>query len=346
MHDVVERIWFGEDLLSRIARAVLAPTELLYRAGVGVRGALYDAGVFATRDAGLPTVSIGNVTVGGTGKTPVAAWIASQLAERGARPAIVLRGYGDDEPLVHERLNPGIPVVVSADRVSGVSHARAAGATVAVLDDAFQHRRVSRDADIVLVSADRWSASSHLLPAGPLREPLAAIRRATLVLVTRKAATEGRVDAVNEALSAIAPRIPRSTVRLGPAGLVAVASEQPLVERPLSELARREVRVLTAIGDPESLVAQLEQLGARVTAEVHPDHHQFKADEIERFIAALPANGLAICTLKDAVKLANRWPREAPTLWYVSQRVSVERGVGGVEHVLDELTRTRARRMP
>jgi tetraacyldisaccharide 4'-kinase len=343
MADVIERVWFGDDVFSRIARVALAPSELLYRAAVGFRTAMYDAGVFETHEAALPVVSIGNVSVGGTGKTPIAAWIASELADRGARPAIVLRGYGDDEPLVHERLNPGVPVVVSADRVDGVRAARDAGASVAVLDDAFQHRRLSRDADIVLISADRWSASPHLLPAGPYREPLAALRRATLVLVTRKATTAARVDLVNERLAMIAPRVPRSTVHLLPGSLVAAAAVSDRRERPLSELRGHDLRVITAIGDPQAFVSQLEQCGARVHADVYPDHHRFEDDEIERFVATIPDNGLAVCTLKDAVKLANRWPREAPTLWYVSQRVSVERGVGGVEHILDELTRTRDR---
>src|SRR5690242_15793153 len=98
---------------------------------------LYDTGVFASHDPAIPAVSVGNVTVGGTGKTPVAAWIATELVERGARPAIVLRGYGDDEPLVHARLNPNVPVIVAADRVAGIAQARDTGATIAVLDDAF-----------------------------------------------------------------------------------------------------------------------------------------------------------------------------------------------------------------
>ena len=344
MRDVVERVWFGDDLASRLARAALAVPELVYRAAMGVRGALYDAGVFSTYDPVLPTVSVGNVTVGGTGKTPIAAWVASELMERGARPAIVLRGYGEDEPLVHKRLNPNVAVIVSADRVAGVAAAREAGATVAVLDDAFQHRRVSRDVDLVLVSADRWSSSAHLLPAGPWREPLAAIGRATLVLVTRKAATTAKVDAVNESLARIAPRVPRSTVDLEPAALVKVSTDDSHEELSLRSLRGKEVRVITAIGDPRAFVVQLERLGARVTADIYPDHHAFEAEEIARFAASLPAAGLAVCTLKDAVKLAQRWPREAPTLWYVSQRVSVERGVGGVEHILDELTRTRDRR--
>ena len=344
MRDVVERVWFGHDLLARAARMALAPSEVLYRATIGVREALYDAGVLTTHDAALPTVSVGNMTVGGTGKTPVAAWIASQLVERSERPGIVLRGYGEDEPLVHARLNPTVPVIVAPDRVAGIRMARDAGATVAVLDDAFQHRRVSRAADVVLVSADKWSLP-RLLPAGPWREPLGALRRATIILVTRKAATDAEVDAVNTALSAAAPRTPRSTIRLA---LAALRRASPVADleapRPLSDITGREIRVITAIGDPRALVRQLQALGGLVEADAYPDHHHFAPEEIAQFVRSIPPGGLAICTLKDAVKLADRWPREAPTLWYVSQRVSVERGVGGVEHILDELTRPRGRR--
>src|SRR5690348_7442624 len=135
-----------------------------------------------THDPVLPTLSVGNVTVGGTGKTPVAAWIAAELIDRGARPAIVLRGYGDDEPLVHARLNPDVPVIVAPDRLEGIARAAASGADVAVLDDAFQHRRAQRTADIVLVSAERWTRTPRLLPAGPWRESLRALRRTSMIL--------------------------------------------------------------------------------------------------------------------------------------------------------------------
>jgi tetraacyldisaccharide 4'-kinase len=343
VRDLVERVWFGDGVLARVARAALIPTEVLYRASIGVREALFDTGMLASHDPVLPAVSVGNVTVGGTGKTPVSAWIATELIERGARPAIVLRGYGDDEPLVHARLNPTVPVIVAADRVQGIALARDAGATIAVLDDAFQHRQVSREADVVLVSADRWSPTPRLLPAGPLREPLAGLRRATIIVVTRKAATNAVVDAVNQSLAAIAPRVPRSTIRLEADELRSASAAEDL-RRPMSDVSGRDVRILTAIGDPLSFTRQIELLGGRVTAEIYPDHHHFQPREVARFIGSIPVDGLAICTLKDAVKLADRWPREAPTLWYVSQRVSVERGVGGIEHILDDLSRVPVRR--
>jgi tetraacyldisaccharide 4'-kinase len=337
---LLDRVWFGDDPLARVARRALLPLETVYRGVVGVREALYDSGMLRAHDAALPTLSVGNVSVGGTGKTPVAAWIATGLVERGARPAVVLRGYGEDEPLVHRTLNPDVPVIVAADRVAGVAAARREGATVAVLDDAFQHRRIARDVDLVLVSADRWMPSPRMLPAGPWREPLRAIRRATLIVVTRKAASEADADAVNAALAAVAPRVPRTTLHLVPRALAEAGGSSRL---PLDALAGREVRVLAAIADPRAFVRQLEALGARVQADTYPDHHHFEPSDIERFARALPPDGLAICTLKDAVTLAGRWPREAPTLWYVSQHVILERGVGGVDRILDDLARTRDR---
>jgi tetraacyldisaccharide 4'-kinase len=332
----LERLWFGRDLLAKAARASLMPLEGIYGSVVGVREALYDAGLLAARDPALPTISVGNVSVGGTGKTPVAAWLARGLADRGAKPAIVLRGYGDDEPLVHRTINPDVPVIVSADRVAGIAAARAGGATVAVLDDAFQHRRVRRDADLVLVSADRWTRSPHLLPAGPWREPLRAVRRASLIVVTRKAASSADADTVHEALAHIAPRVPRTTVHLAPAELIAIDGGERL---PIATLAGRAVRVLAAVGDPTALIRQLESLGARVEADIYPDHHEFSDGEIREFARRVPSDGLALCTLKDAVKLTTRWPRGGLLLWYVSQHVIVERGVGGVERVLDDLAR-------
>ena len=162
---VVERIWWGDDALARAARLALAPLEGAYRGVIALRGSLYDAGLLPARQTAVPAISVGNLSVGGTGKTPVAAFVASELRARGGKPAIVLRGYGGDEPLVHATLNPGVPVVVSPDRVAGVAEARVLGADVAVLDDAFQHRRAERWADVVLISADRWTDDRRLLPA-------------------------------------------------------------------------------------------------------------------------------------------------------------------------------------
>lgn len=343
---LIERLWYGGGPAVGLTRALLLPAERVFSGVAGLRDMLYDAGWLPTHEPVIPAISVGNLTVGGTGKTPIAAWIARELAARGAHPAVVLRGYGDDEPLVHRTLNPDIPVLVGADRVEAIARARAMGADMAVLDDAFQHRRVRRVADFVLVSADRWTPAVHLLPAGPWREPLRAIRRATLIIVTRKAATDAVVDAVNKRLASAAPQVPRVTVTLQPKELVRATDEAE--REPLTVLRGSRVRMVAAIADPASLQAQLEHLGAYVDPFVFRDHHSFTSEDIARVTAGLGSADRVVCTLKDAVKLAARWPRLGgqPPLWYVSQQVMVERGVGGVEHILDDLVRARFKTPP
>ena len=339
-----ERIWYGDDALASAVRTALTPIERVFGGIVGARDILYDAGWLPARDTPIPAVSVGNLTVGGTGKTPIAAWIARGLAARGARPAVVLRGYGDDEPLVHRVLNPDIPVIVGADRVAAVSEAANEGADIAVLDDAFQHRRVQRLADLVLISADRWTGDVRLLPAGPWREPLEAVQRATLVIVTRKAASDLKVEAVHEQLAQVARAVPRVSIRLDLGELVRADGSRET--RALASLAGARSQAILSIADPQAFIEQIEAQGATVNASIFPDHHVFTPSEVERLASALSPDDLVICTLKDAVKLAPAWPRLAPPLWYVSQHVMVERGVGGLERVLDDLVRVRSRTAP
>ena len=116
---MVERLWYGENVGARAARAALAPASWLYGAAIGMRAWRFDHSANATLASALPVLSLGNITVGGTGKTPVAAWAAAVLQARGARPAVLLRGYGDDEPLVHARLNPSVPVIVTPTGCAG-----------------------------------------------------------------------------------------------------------------------------------------------------------------------------------------------------------------------------------
>lgn len=343
---IVDRVWYGSDAGARVLRGALYPLERAYGAVVGARDLLYDAGWLHAETLALPAISVGNLSVGGTGKTPIAAWIARGLAARGAHPVVALRGYGGDESLVHQVLNPDIPVAVDADRVAAVARAAAKGATVAVLDDAFQHRRARRDADLVLISADTWTTNDRLIPAGPWREPLRALRRATLLVVTRKAASDETVESVHETLVRTVPAIPRVSMRLEAGDLVRVGESGRAETRPLSSLDGAEVHALLGIADPHAFVRQLELAGARVVPSIYPDHHPFRAQEIERFVSGLGPSAWAVCTLKDAVKLGPRWPRQGPSLWYVSQRVTVERGVGGLERVLDDLVRPRSRLTP
>lgn len=352
----LERLWFSSDAAARAVRLALTPLELAYGGAVALRGALFDAGMLPSREPLLPAMSVGNLTVGGTGKTPISAWLARELAARGARPAIVLRGYGDDEPLVHRRLNPGMVVIESPDRLAGIARAAAAGAEVAVLDDAFQHRRARRVADVVLVSADRWTERRNLLPAGPWREPLVALRRASLVMVTRKAATPGDAEAVLESVRRAVPGLPGVVVylELGDLRPASEVVEKAPSTRPVStaSLAGQPIVAISAIGDSGAFARQLTSLGAVVEQASFTDHYRFTANDAALLAAAAsrragkaPPDGrpVAICTLKDAVKLAPLWPREAPRLWYVSQQPKVDSGGAAIDALLTSMLAARHR---
>lgn len=330
-------IWASRSGGAVAVRAALRPAELAYRAIVGTRNTLYDRGVLRTHAPALPALSIGNLTVGGTGKTPVAAWAAGWLRDRGAHPAVVLRGYGDDEPLVHARLSPSAPVVVSPDRVRGIDEARRRGADVAVLDDAFQHRRVRRIADWVLISADRWDRRRHLLPAGPWREPIGALARGTVAIITRKAASPRDAAAVADGLRREGLVIPVAIVHLVLDSLERADGGE---SRPIGSLRGAHVVLLSAIGDPAALASQLAAEGASVRPRIFRDHHDFTDAELAH-VATAAGGDMVVCTLKEAVRIGSRWPRGAPPLWYVSQRVSVEDGADVLASSLDAVLRAR-----
>ena len=337
----IQWLWRSDDAAARVLRGLLLPIEGLYAGAVASRAALYRFGVLPSYRLALPAVSIGNISVGGTGKTPVAAWVAAELRRRGARPAVILRGYGGDEPLVHSTLNPDVPVVVTADRVWGVERARVIGADIAVLDDAFQHLRARRDVDVVLVSADQWEEPRRLLPAGPWREPPGALKRASLVVVTRKAAAPEAVDRVREAVSSTAPDVPLAVLHLAPSELR--SARAPNVA-PLPALCGQRVLAVAAIGDPRAFVRQLEREGAIVQPLVFGDHYAFTADDAVNVALEASRYDVVVCTLKDVVKLAPHWPREAPPLWYVSLQVLVENGDAELASLLDGVIRRRSSR--
>jgi tetraacyldisaccharide 4'-kinase len=327
-------VWRARDSRARAVRTLLTPFEALYGLAVRARGALYDAGVFSAEEFSVPVVSVGNLSVGGTGKTPVSAWFASQLLERGITPGIVLRGYGGDETLVHQRLNPRIPVVVAGDRAGGIRAAIADGAGAVVLDDAFQHRRADRDADVVLINADAWTGEVRLLPAGPWREPLRAARRANLIIITRKTSAPAEVQDLRARLAKDLPGVPVATVHLSPGELCSTATGQTL---PLHAIEGADITAVAAIAHPEAFFKQLTEIGAIVRPHSFADHHAFTRAEARHLSDVARESDFVVCTLKDAVKLDRLWPAEAGSLWYVSQRLRVEDGSQHIDRLLDEI---------
>jgi tetraacyldisaccharide 4'-kinase len=327
----VERIWASNG----VAAWALSPLSWLFGAGVAVRNAMFDLGILRSYPLALPSVSVGNLSVGGTGKTPVSAWVAQELLALGAKPAIVMRGYGADEPLVHARLNPTVPVIANADRVAGTLEAKARGATVVVLDDAFQARRARRDVDLVLIAAEQ-GMGQRVLPAGPMREGAGALRRATAVIVTRKSATAAEAEAVAASWTGFAGAPPVAIASLQPAGLVPVYEADGPAEG-LAAIEGRRVLAISAIGNSTAFERQLEALGAQVSSAAFPDHHPFSAQDGARLAAQAATVDRVVCTLKDAVKLASLWPRGAAPLWYLSQAVEVERGGALIRNALRRL---------
>lgn len=351
---MAERVWYGHGRAVSVVRTALAPAALLFRAATATRGALYDRGVLHARPLGAPSLGVGNLTVGGTGKTPVAAWACAELRQRGAHPALLMRGVGGDEAQVHALLNPGMPVVSDPDRVRGAAGAAALGANCLVLDDAFQHRRARRDVDFVLISAEQFELTRvHLLPAGPYREGLNALSRAAVAVVTRKSAPPKTATAAADALARYVRAGAVAVVHLAAAGLRrwpgdvldapgagSMQASQGADTHELDTLRAAPTLVVAGVGNPEAFAAQLADVGARVELARYPDHHAYTEADAARLAERAARGGpelRVVTTLKDAVKLGPRWPRGAPPLWYVSQRVTVERGGGLLAAHLDAI---------
>jgi len=291
-----------------VARLPLVPLAGAYWAAMKLRAALGAGGAVRLP---LPTIAVGNLSVGGTGKTPLAAWIASYCAARGRTPGILLRGYGGDEPLVHRRLVPQAVVVATPDRVAGAAAARAQGARVFVLDDAYQLLGVARDLNIVVVSAESVAASPWPLPAGPWREGRDALGRADVIVVTRKCASA-------EAAGALAHRLGGRARERGPSVCTArlavthLEGMQSGGRRELDALAGRRVVAAAGIADPESFAAQLGTAGASVQLVAYQDHHAYRRADLERLVQAAATGDYVVVTEKDAVKLRRQWPGSAP----------------------------------
>lgn len=294
------------------ARAALAALAVPYAAAVAVRNAAYDAGLCIVRRAPVPVLSIGNLTLGGTGKTPLVAWAARRLAAAGHRPAIVSRGYGapagtvSDEAAELALVVPGVPHVADRDRHAAAVVAAATGADCVVLDDGFQHRRLARDLDVVAVDATDPFGCGRLFPRGLLRESPAGLARAGAVVLTRADAVDAarrheirtRVEAARRAA---APAV-WAEAEHRPVGLRCWEGE-PL---PLGVVRGRRVAGFAAIGNPAAFRATLESLGAEVVCfGALPDHHAYTPADLAALGASAAAAraDLVVTTLKDLVKV-------------------------------------------
>ena len=291
----------GAGLAGRLAGAALAPCEAAFRVAVAARNRWYDrsarAGARGRAATGIPVVSVGNLIAGGTGKTPVTRWLAEWFGGRGLAPAVVVRGCAADEVALHERWFGAGAVFAGRDRRAGVRAAAARGRRVAVLDDGFQHRRLARRLDLLVVAAeDPLKVRMH--PRGPYREPLSSARRASQVLLTRRVAGPERVKAWRRRLAEAAPGVPVTDVELAVRGWFKVNGAP-------TEAPRGDVLAVCAIGRPQCFAAGLEAVLPRAQVELaaYADHHPYRSRDVAQLLARLGARTL-VCTEKDAVKLA------------------------------------------
>jgi tetraacyldisaccharide 4'-kinase len=313
-------------------RAALRAASYAYGAGVLGRRLLYDLQVLKRRRLPARVICIGNITAGGTGKTPAVLLAAETLRRRGHEVAILSRGYGrkapnkevsvlldgrrtdwrecGDEPwMIHQSLvGLGVPVLVCPDRVkAGELAVEVYGSRVLLLDDGFQHLRLHRDLDIVLVSARDPFGGRRLLPAGDLREPMSALRRAQLLVITHAdRVTAPELAALREELETLHPGVPVLESAHRADHLLDVRADQ---KRPLSHLKDRSVAALSAIGDPLSFETGLESLGVEVAQRWrYPDHHAFSERELrsaEELRGGLPL----VTTLKDFARFPDGWDK-------------------------------------
>ena len=307
-HRLIRWLWTSRRVDARLARLALLPFAAVWRAGMAARNLGFDRGWSTVLDLPLPAVGVGNLTVGGSGKTPIASWIAAHYAAKGLVPGILLRGYGRDEVLVHRHQVPLARVVADPDRMAGAERALAEGAEVLVLDDAFQRRDVWRDYNIAVVSAETSRAVPWALPAGPWREGLGALARADALIVTRKRADAAAALAL---ASALAPRVkgPVGVVHLGVSRYEGLVSHKPL---PADALRGKRVVAASAIADPDAFVAQTKATGAQVQVATWRDHHEFRDEDLAWLAKAARKADYLVVTQKDAVKLRDRWPASVP----------------------------------
>ena len=306
-------LWYRE----RARPSLLQPLAWAYGAALGVRRRAYAAGWLRTASAGRPVVVVGNLTVGGTGKTPLTIWLARELTACGLRVGIVSRGYGarngsrprlvdpqaqwhevGDEPVILARRS-GCPTMVGADRVAAARALVERGADVIVADDGLQHLRLARDCEIVVVDGARGFGNGRMLPAGPLREPLVRLRQADTVVVN------GAI-----AHASLAPLLPAgAALTMMLVAAEAVPLDARAAVRPLGSFRGQRVHAVAGIGNPRRFFAALRACGAEVIEHPFPDHHPFTAAELA-FADELPV----LMTEKDAVKCALF---ANPRLWYV-----------------------------
>ena len=301
-----------------LLRTLLTVLEGPYFGMTSLRNFCYDTGILKTHRLPIPIVSVGNLTLGGTGKSPMVAWLARWFLEQNLRPGLISRGYGslagneaaegvNDEYLELAFRLPMVPHRQNRDRVAAAMEFLTGKETrpvdVLVLDDAFQHRRIGRNLDIVLLDASEPFGFDRIFPRGTLRESVAGLRRAGIVLLSRAdlISAEER-EGIRRRVSSLAPDAVWGEVVHRPKSLVSIDK----TESDLVEIHGKRVLAFCGIGNPEAFRKTLEFLGAEVAElTAFPDHYRYTPDDLNRLEAAARQLDVeaVLCTMKDLVKI-------------------------------------------
>lgn len=342
-------------LLYDLARAALAVLSVPYASAIILRNAYYDLFRKSVTRVSVPVISIGNITTGGTGKTPMTVAVATRLVAHRKSVAILLRGYKaspaddssatadrartmwgshSDEALLLKRRCPEAMVLVNPDRSASAQRAVAEGANVIVLDDGFQHRRLARNLDIVLIDATTPFGHGYILPRGLLREPASSLRRADLIILTRCSEIDQATRTVLlGTLRRVSGGKPIIEASHQPARLLDLKGRAAGIDDPTSVQAV----IFAGIGNFDSFRRGVEKMGVRVIAAYqYPDHHAYTDEEIQGIqdvTVSLEANAV-ITTEKDAVKLVGRWDDHTCRLLVVQLEIAFE---DAGEKQLDEI---------
>jgi tetraacyldisaccharide 4'-kinase len=292
-----------KDAAASVIKPFLLFLSFFYFIGIKIIDLCYNTGVRRILKAPLPVISVGNITVGGTGKTPFSIYLADYFVARGYKPAILTRGYGGDENIMIKDALPEVPVIVGQDRFRSSVRAKDFGLNIAVLDDGFQHRRLGRQLDILLVDTVSFPGNGRLIPAGVFREPISSVKRADIFVLTKTdAAGKEQRDKVKKVLEDQSPGTPFVTVRHKPVFLTDITGSAYSLE----DMKSRKILILSAIADPGYLKFVVEKEGGMVACEkIYPDHYHYSQKDISEIHDAAQYRDIdmVITTKKDQVKL-------------------------------------------
>lgn len=300
------------DPLSQAVKPCLLIISYIYGFLAGCHYFFYKVNLLKSYKSHITTISVGNITLGGTGKTPFVIMLAEYLARNNKKSAVLIRGYGEDEwKMLEDRLRKrGVMVFVGKDRIKSARKAEDCSVDALILDDGFQHRRLRRDLDIVLLDSTNPFGNRRLFPRGILREPIGSLKRADIMVLTKTDKGKENIAAIKERLRKIAPGKPVLKAIHRPTALFDIHKGN--VEGP-AFIQGKTVCVLSAICDPSYLRYTVEKVGSRVGLEViFPDHYPYRERDLNRIFRDCKKRNIdtIITTEKDAVKLKKLSPPE------------------------------------